>query len=59
MRYIDVRGVVLTEEQVYERFERTLVWDGKTDPEEFLMEAYAVGFEDWFAQQNYEEIIPF
>ena len=50
-------GVVLDFIQVEEVFESTLVWDGETDPEEFLMDSYVDYFEDWFIQQSFEEIV--
>lgn len=49
-------GTELDYEQVHHDFECTLVWDGKTDPEDFLICSYEDYFEDWLLNHDIEEI---
>ena len=43
-------------EQVHGEFEESLIWDGETDPEDFLIEAYEDYFEDWLSDHKIEAI---
>ena len=42
-------------DKVHDDFEYSLVWDGTTDPEEFLIDAYEDEFEDWQGIRVYDE----
>ena len=56
-KYINkVTSTEMDYDQVCNAFEQTLVWDGETDPEEFLMEAYEFEFENWLLNQGIEEV---
>ena len=56
-KYINkLNGAELDYDHIYESFVGSLEWDGKTDPEEFLMEAYEFEFESWLLNNGIEEI---
>ena len=56
-KYINkLTGAELDYEQVHNDFEDTLIWDGKTDPEDFLICSYEDDFEDWLLNHGIEEI---
>lgn len=56
-KYINkLTGVELDYDQICTNFENSLSWDGKTDPEEFLMEAYEFEFDNWLLNQDIKAI---
>lgn len=56
-KYINKQtGANLDYDQICIDFENSLTWDGETNPEEFLMEAYEFEFEDWMLTHGIESI---
>ncbi len=56
-KYINkLTGAELDYDRVHGEFEESLVWDGETDPEDFLIDSYEDYFEDWLEEHGIEEI---